>query len=69
VIGYGEHLDATRLLLNGSFTHPNTQLEQFATDPLRSPDPILRRHLLDQDDGLCGYFRFMRVGLGSALPK
>jgi hypothetical protein len=60
--------DMPHILLNGSFTQPNTQLEQLATDPLRSPEPILRRHLLDQNDGLCGYFRFMRVGLGSALP-
>jgi hypothetical protein len=57
------------ILLDGPFTDTDTQLEQFATDPLRSPDPILRHHLLDQDNGLCSYFRLMRVGLGSALPN
>ena len=35
------------ILLNGPFTHPNIQLEEFPTDALRSPESVVCRHLLD----------------------
>ena len=40
------------VFLNGSFACANTQLEQLTSDALRSPEPILACHLLDQCDRL-----------------
>ncbi len=38
----------SHVFLDRSFTHANTQLEQLASDALRSPEPIIACHLLDQ---------------------
>ncbi len=35
------------ILLNGPFTYPNIQLEEFPTDALGPPEPVVCRHLLD----------------------
>jgi hypothetical protein len=40
------------VFLNGSFAHANTQLEQLASDALRSPESMTTCHLLDQSDRL-----------------
>jgi hypothetical protein len=40
------------VLLDGSFAHPNIQLEEFPMDTLRSPKPIICCHLLDQANRL-----------------
>jgi hypothetical protein len=41
------------VLLNGTFREVNAQLEEFAADPLCSPEAILRCHVLDQRHSLC----------------
>jgi hypothetical protein len=40
------------ILLNGSFTHPNIQLEELAPNALRPPESIVGGHLPDQRDCL-----------------
>jgi len=35
------------MLLNGPFTYSNIQLEEFPSDALSSPEPVICRHLLD----------------------
>ncbi len=49
------------VLLDGAFADTNTQLEQFAPDPFRSPESIVLCHLLDQRNGLCRYLRLRRL--------
>jgi len=51
------------ILLDGPFTHPNIQLEEFSTDALRSPESVVYRHLLDQADRLGREPRLLRVCL------
>src|SRR5215469_10341004 len=46
----------------------DTQLESFATNAFRSPQPIIPCHLLDQRYGLCGYLWFGRSPSGPVLP-
>jgi hypothetical protein len=57
------------ILLNSSFTHPNIQLEQLAPNALRSPEPIVCYHLLDQANRLGGESQHPRSGFRFALPK
>ena len=57
------------VFLNGAFGDADAQLESFATDPFRSPEPILRRHFLDQGHGFCGYLWFGRCCSGLVLPE
>ncbi len=45
----------SHVLLDGSFADAHTQLEQFASDPFRSPEPIVLGHLFDQRDSLWCY--------------
>src|SRR5258706_3281587 len=56
------------ILLDGSFTDPNIQLEQFTANALRSPHSVVCCHLLDQADCLGRQFRLARARLGFALP-
>ena len=51
------------VLLNRAFADADTQFEQFASDPFRSPEPIVPRHLLDQGDSLCCHLRLRRLWL------
>ena len=60
---YGSHV-----LLNGPLTYVNIQLEEFATNPFRSPQSILARHLLDQGDGFSRDFWFDRSCSGLVFP-
>ncbi len=57
------------ILLNSSFTHPNFQLEQLATNALSSPEAIVCCHLLHQSDCLGRKPRLSRMRLRFALPK
>ncbi len=57
------------VLLNGAFADADAQLEEFATDPFSSPEPILRRHFLDQSHGFCGYLWFRRCCSELVLPE
>src|SRR5258708_37963185 len=56
------------VFLNRAFAHANTQLEQLASDALRSPEPIVPCHLLDQCDRLRRELRLSRISLGLVLP-
>jgi hypothetical protein len=49
------------ILLDGPFTHPNIQLEEFTPNALRPPESVVCRHLLDQADGLGREPRLPRV--------
>ena len=56
------------VFLNGAFADAKTELEQFAPDPLRTPEPILHCHFLNQRHGLCGYLWFGSSCSGFVLP-
>ena len=51
------------ILLDGPFTHLDIQLEEFPTDALRSPEPVVYRQLLYQADSLRRELRLPRVRL------
>ena len=57
------------ILLNSSFTDSNIQLEKLAPNALRSPEPIVCCHLLDQADRLGGESLHPRSGFRFAPPK
>jgi hypothetical protein len=57
------------IFLHGAFADVSTQLEQFATNPLRSPQSVVPGHLLDQGHGLCGYLWFASSCSGCVLPE
>ena len=57
------------VFLDRAFAHANTQLEQLASDALRSPEPIVPCHLLDQCDRLRRELRLSRISLGLVLPE
>jgi len=60
---------APHVLLNGLLAHVNAQLEQFATDPLRTPESILLCHFFDQRHCLFRDFRLRRTCSGFVLPE
>src|SRR6266699_7241976 len=45
----------TQVASTGSLAHMNTQFQQFPTNPLSAPEPILRRHFSDQCDSFRRY--------------
>jgi hypothetical protein len=47
--------NSPHVLLKGSLAYRNTQFQEFPTNPLSAPQPILRRHFSDQCDGFRGY--------------
>jgi hypothetical protein len=47
--------NSPHIFLDGALAHMNTQFQQFPTNPLSAPEPILLRHLSDQRDGFRGY--------------
>jgi len=51
------------VLLDGALTHMYAQFQQFPTNPLSTPESILRRHRLDQGDGFRRYLRLVRMSL------
>jgi hypothetical protein len=55
--------DSPHVLLNGSLADTNAQFQEFPTNPLSTPKPILPRHLSDQCDGFRGYSGLVRRGL------
>ena len=59
----------SHILLNSSFTYPNIQLEQLATNALRSPESIVGCHLLDQGNRLGRELRLSCTRLQSVLPE
>jgi len=61
--------DGSHIFLNCSFTHPNIELEKLTTNALRSPEPIVCGHLLDQADRLWRELRLSRMCLRFALPE
>ncbi len=48
----------SHVFLDCAFTDVNIELEQFATDPLGSPQSVVPGHVLDQDHDLCSYLWF-----------
>ena len=50
-------------------TDVDAQFEQFDTNTLCSPQPIVPGHLLDQSHGLLRYSWLERSCLGLVLPK
>jgi hypothetical protein len=61
--------DGSHIFLDGSFTHPNIELEQLTPDALRSPEPIACGHLLDQADRLGRELRLSLMHLRFVLPE
>lgn len=57
------------ILLNGSFTHPNIQLEELASNALRPPESIVGGHVPDQRDGLVRVPWLARAGFRFVLPE
>ena len=55
------------ILLDGPFTGPNTQLEKFTANALRSPQSVICCHFLDQADCLGRQPRLSRTRLGFML--
>jgi hypothetical protein len=55
--------------MNGPLADMKTQLEEFATDPLCSPEWIVPCHLLNQGDGLSRDLRCGRNCSGLVFPK
>jgi hypothetical protein len=51
------------VLLDGSLADMHTQFQEFPTNTLSAPEPILRCHLPDQGDGFRGYLGLVRRGL------
>jgi len=51
------------VFLDRAFAHTNTQFEQLTSDALRSPEPIVPCHLLDQCDRLWRELRLPRISL------
>jgi hypothetical protein len=62
-------MDLLHILLDGPFTHPNIQLEEFSTDALRSPEPIVGRHFFDQGNRLGRELRLSCTRLRCVLPE
>ena len=61
--------DGSHIFLNRSFTHPNIELEKLTANALRSPEPIVCGHFLDQADRFRREFRLSRMCLRFALPE
>src|SRR5215469_16204350 len=58
----------SHIVLNGAFADAYTQLEQFTTNPLCSPQSVVSGHFLDQGDTLCGDLWFGRICSGLVFP-
>jgi hypothetical protein len=58
-----------QILLDGSFAHPHIQLEKLTPNALRSPESVIRCHLLDQSDRLGREPWFLRAPIGFVLPE
>ncbi len=56
------------ILLDRPLAHSQAQFQQFSTNALSSPEPIVLRHLPDQGDRFRGYHRLVGLRLGLALP-
>jgi hypothetical protein len=57
------------ILLNRPFTYANIQLEELATDTLRSPKSVVCCHFLDQRHGLKRESGLLRMRLGFMFPE
>jgi len=55
--------NSPHVFLDGALAHMNTQFQQFPTNPLSAPEPILRRHFSDQCDSFRRYLGLVRRGL------
>jgi hypothetical protein len=62
----GAHL--SHVFLDRACADAQTQLEQFAPDPFRSPQAVVPSHVLDQCHDLCGYLWFGRSCPGLVFP-
>src|SRR5258706_5564611 len=51
------------VLLDGALADMNIQFQEFPTNPLSSPEAILRCHLSDQQDGFRVCLRLVRMSL------
>jgi hypothetical protein len=51
------------VLLDGSLAYMNAQFQEFPTNTLSAPKPILCRNLSDQYDGFRGCLRLGRINL------
>ncbi len=58
----------SHVLLNGPLAHMHAEFQQFPTNPLSSPQSILRCHLPNQGNGFCSYLRRIRSSLRPTLP-
>jgi len=54
--------------LDCALADPDAELEEFAADALRSPQPVLDGYPLDQRDGLLGHLWHLRGGCRSRAP-
>jgi hypothetical protein len=61
--------NSSYVLLNCPLADVNAHLEHFTTDALRSPEAILRCHLLDHRSCLLRDFRLRRTCSGCVLPE
>src|SRR6266853_5584418 len=60
--------NSPHVFLDGALAHMNTQFQQFPTNPLSTPEPILRRHFSDQCASFRRYLGLVSRGLCPALP-
>ena len=56
------------VLLNGSFTDANAQLQQLASDALRAPEHVVLGHRLDERDDLRRESLRLTTGSGLSSP-
>jgi hypothetical protein len=66
---WSSRLHLSHIFLDRLFADVKTQLESFAADPFRSPEPILRCHFLGQRYGFYGDFWFGRCYSRFVLPE
>ena len=60
--------NASHVFLYRPLADPYAQFQEFAANPLCTPEPIVPRHLSDQDDCFLGDLGLARSGLGLTLP-
>jgi len=57
-----------RKTVHGALAHVNAQFQQFASNALSPPEPIILGHLSDQGDRFGGDLGLARKDLGLTLP-
>src|SRR5450755_2873496 len=62
------HPGIGRRASDAHMAHAQAQFQEFSTNPLSTPQPIVLCHLSDQGDRFLGDLGLARSGLGLALP-